>query len=92
LAAKVSELSLSPDVELAARPAYAKIAESLNSDNAKALYDKLMTFEKAAVIIRTAEAAVAAEAAAAEAEAARLAAIAEAEAEAAAAEIEAMFE
>ena len=88
LADRITTMSLSADVELSDRAAYAKIANALSLTNGRAMYDTLMTLPKAAAIITAAEAAIANDKEAAAVEAQRLADI---EAQAMAAELADMF-
>ena len=88
LADRITAMSLSVEVELTDRAAYAKIANALSLTNGRAMYDTLMTLPKAAAIITAAETAIEADKEAAVAEAQRLADI---EAQAMAAELADMF-
>lgn len=88
LADRITTMSLSVDVELSDRAAYAKIANALSLTNGRAMYDTLMTLPKAAAIIVAAENAIEADKQAAAIEAQRLA---DNEAQAMAAELADMF-
>lgn len=88
LAERITAMSLSVEVELNDRAAYAKIANALSLTNGRAMYDTLMSLPKAAAIITAAEAAIAHDKETAAAEAHRLADI---EAQAMAAELADMF-
>ena len=88
LADRIAAISLSPDVALTDRAAYAKISNALTLANGADMYKTLMTMPKAAAIITAAETAIEAERVAAAEEAQR---VADAEAQAMAAELLEMF-
>jgi hypothetical protein len=88
LADRITSMSLSVEVELTDRAAYAKIANALSLTNGRAMYDTLMTLPKAAAIIVAAETAIEADKQTELAEAQRLADI---EAQTMAAELADMF-
>lgn len=88
LANRITAMSLSPDVDLTDRAAYAKIANALTLANGADLYKTLMTIPKAAAIIVAAEGAIETDRVAAAEEAQRVADI---EAQAMAAELADMF-